>query len=77
MIIISVKIMAKENSLRSQLKATSIKRLRKQIDEDNAMVGAQSSTEYLNLEDGKTVKIRIFPGHPGVQDFPERQSGGR
>lgn len=61
--------MAKENSLRSQLKATSIKRLQKQIDEDNAMVGAQSSTEYLNLEDGKTVKIRIFPGHPGVQDF--------
>ena len=61
--------MAKENSLRSQLKATSIKRLRKQIDEDNAMVGAQNSTEYLNLEDGKTVKIRIFPGHPGVQDF--------
>ena len=61
--------MAKENSLRSQLKATSIKRLQKQIDEDNAMVGAQSSTEYLNLEDGKTVKIRIFPGYPGVQDF--------
>ena len=61
--------MAKEYSLRSQLKATSIKRLQKQIDEDNAMVGAQSSTEYLNLEDGKTVKIRIFPGHPGVQDF--------
>ena len=60
--------MAKENSLRSQLKATSIKRLQKQIDEDNAMVGAQNSTEYLNLEDGKTVKIRIFPGHPGVQD---------
>ena len=61
--------MAKENSLRSQLKATSIKRLQKQIDEDNAMVGAQNSTEYLNLEDGKTVKIRIFPGHPGAQDF--------
>ena len=61
--------MAKDNSLRSQLKATSIKRLQKQIDEDNAMVGAQSSTEYLNLEDGKTIKIRIFPGHPGVQDF--------
>ena len=69
MIIVSVKIMAKENSLRSQLKATSIKRLQKQIDEDNAMVGAQNSTEYLNLEDGKTIKIRIFPGHPGVQDF--------
>ena len=61
--------MAKENSLRSQLKATSIKRLQKQIDEDNAMVRAQNRTEYLNLEDGKTVKIRIFPGHPGVQDF--------
>lgn len=61
--------MAKENSLRSQLKATSIKRLQKQIDEDNEMVGTGSSTEYLNLEDGKTIKIRIFPGHPGQEDF--------
>ena len=58
-----------KNDLRSQLKATSIKRLQKQIDEDNAMVGAQNSTEYLNLEDGKTVKIRIFPCHPGQEDF--------
>ena len=61
--------MAKENSLRSQLKATSIKRLQKQIDADNEMVGTGSSTEYLNLEDGKTIKIRIFPGHPGQEDF--------
>lgn len=58
-----------KNDFRSQLKATSIKRLQKQIDEDNAMVGAQSSAEYLNLEDGKTIKIRIFPGHPGQEDF--------
>src|SRR5574344_40806 len=61
--------MAKENSLRSQLKATSIKRLQKQIDADNEMVGTGASTEYLNLEDGKTIKIRIFPGHPGQEDF--------
>lgn len=60
--------MSKEN-LRSQLKATSIKRLQKQIDADNEMVGTGSSTEYLNLEDGKTIKIRIFPGHPGQEDF--------
>ena len=62
--------MAKEsNSLRAQLKATSIKRLQKQIDADNEMVGTGSNTEYLNLEDGKTVKIRIFPAHPGQEDF--------
>lgn len=61
--------MAKENSLRSQLKATSIKRLQKQIDADNEMVGTGASAEYLNLEDGKTIKIRIFPGHPGQEDF--------
>ena len=58
-----------DNSLRSQLKATSIKRLQKQIDEDNAVIGAQAGTEYLNLEDGKTLKIRIFPAHPGLEDF--------
>lgn len=64
--------MAKEtkttNSLRSQLKATSLKKLQKQIDEDNAAIGANSN-EYLNLEDGKTVKIRIFPAHPDEENF--------
>lgn len=63
--------MAKKNSsgdLRSQLKATSIKKLKKRVDEDNEIIGAQSN-EYLNLEDGKTLKIRIFPAHPGIEDF--------
>ena len=55
-------------NLRSQLKATSIKKLQKQVDADNEMVG-NSSTEYLNLEDGKTIKIRIFPAHPGQEEF--------
>lgn len=54
--------------LRAQLKPTSIKSLKKAIDEDNEMVGVQSN-EYLNLEDGKTLKIRIFPGHPGEENF--------
>ena len=60
--------MANEN-FRSQLKATSMKSLQKQIDAENSMVGTGSSTEYLNLEDGKTIKIRIFPGHPGMENF--------
>ena len=63
--------MLKKNSvgdLRSQLKATPIKKLKKRVDEDNETIGAQSN-EYLNLEDGKTLKIRIFPAHPGVEDF--------
>lgn len=54
--------------LRSQLKATSMKSLRKRIDEDDVMVGSQS-TEFLSLEDGKTSKIRIFPAHPGGENF--------
>jgi len=63
--------MAKKSAsgdLRSQLKATPIKKLKKRVDEDNEIIGAQSN-EYLNLEDGKTLKIRIFPAHPGVEDF--------
>ena len=56
------------SSLRSQLKPTKIKSLKKRIDADDAMVGS-SSNEYLNLEDGKTIKIRIFPAHPGGEDF--------
>lgn len=54
--------------LRSQLKATSMKSLKKRIEQDDNMFGAQKS-EYLQLEDGKTVKIRIFPAHPGGEDF--------
>ena len=45
--------------LRSQLKATSMKSLKKRIEQDDNMFGAQKS-EYLQLEDGKTQKIRIF-----------------
>ena len=55
-------------NLRSQFKATSIKSLRKTVDKDDALVGVQSN-DYLNLEDGKTVKIRIFPAHPGQENF--------
>lgn len=62
----------KSDSLRSQFKATSIKKLKKVVDEDDAMVGV-SSNEYLNLEDGKTLKIRIFPGHPGLDAFYVRR----
>lgn len=54
--------------LRSKFKATPIKSLKKQVDEDNSMIGA-SSNEYLSLEDGKTLKIRIFPSHPDGEDF--------
>ena len=57
-----------KSSLRSQFKATAIKSLRKTIDRDDAMVGVQSN-DYLNLEDGKTLKIRIFPAHPGHDQF--------
>lgn len=57
--------MAKD--LRSQFKATPLKKLKGKIDEDNSILGG--SNEYLQLEDGKTVKIRIFPAHPGSEDF--------
>ena len=55
-------------SLREQLKATSIKKLQKQVASENEMAGVNSN-DYLNLEDGKTIKIRIFPAHPGADDF--------
>lgn len=56
------------SNLRSQFKATSIKSLRKAVDKDDALVGVQSN-DYLSLEDGKTSKIRIFPAHPGQENF--------
>lgn len=57
------------NDFRSQFKATSIKKLKKVADKDDAMIGVQSSNEYLSLEDGKTLKIRIFPAHPNQEAF--------
>lgn len=56
------------NSLRSQYHATKISSLKKAVDKDDAMVGV-SNNEYLNLEDGKVMKIRIFPTHPGEEQF--------
>lgn len=56
------------NSLRSQYRATKISSLKKAVDKDDAMVGV-SNNEYLNLEDGKIMKIRIFPAHPGEEQF--------
>ena len=56
------------NSLRSQYHATKISSLKKAVDRDDAMVGV-SNNEYLNLEDGKVMKIRIFPAHPGEEQF--------
>lgn len=55
-------------NLRSQFKAQSIKSLRKAIDKDDLMVGVQNN-DYLSLEDGKQLKIRIFPAHPGHENF--------
>ena len=64
--------MAKKESsaanLRSQFKATSIKALKNKIDKDDATMGVQNN-EYLNLEDGKLLKIRIFPAHPHEENF--------
>lgn len=57
-----------KNSLRDQFKPTPIKSLKKVAEEDEKMLGV-SSNEYLQLEDKKTIKIRIFPAHPGVESF--------
>lgn len=56
------------SDFRSQFRATSIKALKKVVDKDNANLGVQSD-EYLQLEDKKTLKIRIFPAHPGQEAF--------
>ena len=64
--------MAKKNSLRDQFKATSVKSLKKVVEDDEKMLGI-SSNEYLQLEDKKTIKIRIFPAHPGGDSFYVRR----
>lgn len=61
-----------KNLLRDQFKPTSVKSLRKVAEEDEKMLGI-SSNEYLQLEDKKTIKVRIFPAHPGVESFYVRR----
>lgn len=61
-----------KTDFRSQFKATAIKKLKEQVDDDNVMVGVNGG-EYIQLEDGKTVKLRIFPAHPGVEGFYVRR----
>lgn len=56
------------NDLRSQLRATPIKKLKARIDEDNSMLN-NGNAEFLQLEDGRLMKIRIFPAHPGHDNF--------
>lgn len=56
------------NDLRSKLKATPIKKLKARIDEDNSMLN-NGNAEFLSLEDGKLMKIRIFPAHPDHDNF--------
>ena len=56
------------NDLRSRLKATPIKKLKARIDEDNSMLN-NGNAEFLSLEDGKLMKIRIFPAHPDHDNF--------
>jgi hypothetical protein len=55
--------MAKTDDFRSRLKATNLEKLKQQIDKDDVSIGS-SDNEYLRLQDGKTLKIRIFPPHP-------------
>ena len=61
-----------KNSLRDQFRPTSVKSLKKVAEEDEKMLGI-SSNEYLQLEDKKTIKVRIFPAHPGVESFYVRR----
>ena len=56
------------NDLRSRLKATPIKKLKARIDEDNSMLN-NGNAEFLSLEDGKLMKIRVFPAHPDHDNF--------
>jgi len=59
----------KTNGLREQFKATPLKSLKERISNDDSIIGANGNGDYLNLVDGKQLKIRIFPAHPGGEDF--------
>lgn len=56
---------SKLDELRKKMKknAPSLKSIKKQNDEDDAVVGSRGSSEFLEFVDGKTVKFRFLPPH--------------
>ena len=56
-------------NLRNQFRPTNLKKLKETVTKDNALAGSGGFSDFLEMEDGKTVKIRLFPAHPGQESF--------
>ena len=54
---------------RNQFRPTNLKKLKETVTSDDALAGSKGFNDFLELEDGKTTKIRLFPAHPGQESF--------
>ena len=54
---------------RKAFRPTNLKKLKETVTNDDSMAGSKGFNDFLELEDGKTTKIRLFPAHPGQESF--------
>jgi hypothetical protein len=58
--------------IRDKFRATPVAAFKKKVEEENEEL-AVGKNDYLQCEDGKTIKIRFLPAHPGGEDFYVRR----
>lgn len=60
--------------LRDKYKPIAIASFKKAVEkEDEEMASSNGRSEFIELKDGKTVKIRFMPAHPGEENFYVRR----
>lgn len=60
-------------NLRSKYKPAKVDLLKQKVDKENELIGVNSRSEFLEIEEGKTNKFRLFPAHEGVDFFVLRK----
>lgn len=56
-------------NLRSKYKPAQVSMLKKKVDKENEIIGYHSNSEFLEIEEGKTNKFKLFPAHEGSDFF--------
>jgi len=67
--------MAKNSNLRDKYKPAKLVDLKKKVQGEDSVLGSSSSgkNDYLEIEEGKSNKFRLFPAHDGVDFYVMRK----
>jgi hypothetical protein len=56
-------------SIRDRFKPIAVDRMKKQAEKENQEIYEGGSADYISLKENKFTKIRLFPAHPGEENF--------